>query len=396
MSRPINEKALDFIIDEMIDVVENSKDEIFNISEEARKEHDHLIAELTETKEKVLQYIEDGDQLEHKVRYSRRRLSEVSKHFDKYSESDIREVYENTHAMQMKLAMLRQEEKLLRERRDELERRLVSLSKTIDRATSLASKISVILTYLHDDFKQVNDMIEDAKEKQEFGLKIIEAQEEERKKISREIHDGPAQMLANILLRSELVERAYRRGSVDKALEEIKSVRKMVRSSLYEVRRIIYDLRPMALDDLGLVPTIKKYIATMRSYSAKTDIEFLSIGTEKRLYQKYEIALFRLVQEALQNAIRHAEASVVKVKLEVLRNDIILVIQDDGIGFDLTMKKDGSFGLIGMKERVEMLEGKLTIDTEPGKGTSIHIKIPYINVPYDKDKNKLPKSYKNS
>lgn len=396
MSRPINEKALDFIIDEMIDVVENSKGEIFNISEEARKEHDHLIAELTETKEKVLQYIEDGDQLEHKVRYSRRRLSEVSKHFDKYSESDIREVYENTHAMQMKLAMLRQEEKLLRERRDELERRLVSLSKTIDRATSLASKISVILTYLHDDFKQVNDMIEDAKEKQEFGLKIIEAQEEERKKISREIHDGPAQMLANILLRSELVERAYRRGSVDKALEEIKSVRKMVRSSLYEVRRIIYDLRPMALDDLGLVPTIKKYIATMRSYSEKTDIEFLSIGTEKRLYQKYEIALFRLVQEALQNAIRHAEASVVKVKLEVLRNDIILVIQDDGIGFDLTMKKDGSFGLIGMKERVEMLEGKLTIDTEPGKGTSIHIKIPYINVPYDKDKNKLPKSYKNS
>src|SRR5690625_2498098 len=396
MKRTLNEKVLDHIIDEMVGVVENSKDEIFNLSEEARNEHDHLVIELKETKEKVIKYIDDGDLLEQQVKLSRKRLSEVSKYFDHYSEDQIREVYENTHAMQTRLVVIRQEEKVLRERRDEIERRILSLSQTIERAEGLAGKISVVLTYLNDDFKQVNAMIEEAKEKQEFGLKIIEAQEEERKRISREIHDGPAQMLANILLRSEIVDRAFREGGGEKASTEIKSVRKMIRSSLYEVRRIIYDLRPMALDDLGLVPTIKKYIATMRSYSEKTDIEFLSIGTEKRLYQKYEIALFRLVQEALQNAIRHAEASVVKVKLEVLRNDIILVIQDDGIGFDLTMKKDGSFGLIDMKERVEMLEVKLTIDTEPGKGTSIHIKIPYINVPYDKDKNKLPKSYKNS
>ncbi|MGP4105586.1 sensor histidine kinase [Virgibacillus sp. L01] len=376
MVQKMEEKALDYVIDDMIDVVQNSKDEIFNISEEARGEYENLLRELKETKEKVIEHINDGDALEQKVKYSRQRLSEVSKYFDRHSESEIREVYENTHMMQTKLAMLRQEEKGLRDRRDDLERRLLTLDQTIERAEGLASKISVILTYLNDDFKHVNEMIEEAKEKQEFGLKIIEAQEDERRKISREIHDGPAQMLANILLRSELVDRTFREGTVDDALKEIKSVRKMIRSSLYEVRRIIYDLRPMALDDLGLIPTIKKYVATIADYN-DTEIEFSTMGLEKRLNQKYEIAFFRLVQESIQNAIKHAEATLIKVNLDVGPKDLVMVINDNGKGFDPALKRDKSFGLIGMRERVEMLNGKLTINSTIGEGTEIRIKVPY-------------------
>ncbi|WP_164668074.1 sensor histidine kinase [Virgibacillus doumboii] len=376
MVQKLEEKALDYVIDEMIDVVQNSKDEIFNISEEARSEHEQLFRDLEETKENVIEHINDGDALEQKVRYSRQRLSEVSKYFDRYSESEIREVYENTHALQTRLAMLQQEEKALRDKRDELERRLLTLDSTIERAEKLASKISVVLNYLKDDFRQVNEMIEEAKEKQEFGLKIIEAQEEERRKISREIHDGPAQMLANILLRSELVDRTFRNGTANDAIKEIKNVRKMIRSSLYEVRRIIYDLRPMALDDLGLVPTIKKYVATIADYN-DTEIEFTSIGEHKRLNQKYEIAFFRLVQEALQNAIKHAESTLIKVKLEIKKNSISMVIRDNGKGFDPALKRDKSFGLIGMRERVEMLEGTLSIDSTIGMGTTIRINVPY-------------------
>ncbi|MEC5422869.1 histidine kinase [Virgibacillus sp. C22-A2] len=377
MAQKITETALDHVIKEMVEVVENSKDEIFNISEEARKEHEHLVRDLKETKEKVIQHIEDGDQLEQKVRFSRQRLAEVSKFFDRYTETEIREVYENTHAMQTNLAMLRQEEKGLREKRDDLERRLVTLSQTIDRAEGLAGKISVVLNYLHDDFRQVNEMIEEAKEKQEFGLKIIEAQEEERRKISREIHDGPAQMLANILLRSELVDRTFRQNNVEQALLEIRNVRKMIRSSLYEVRRIIYDLRPMALDDLGLIPTLKKYVATIADYN-NTAIEFSSIGEEVRLNQKYEVAFFRLVQESLQNAIKHADASLIQVKLEICKSNLTMLIKDNGKGFDTTTKRDKSFGLIGMRERVEMLDGKLSIESTVGKGTSIFIKVPHV------------------
>ncbi|MGM8212543.1 sensor histidine kinase [Virgibacillus sp. W0430] len=370
-----NEKELDHIIHEMVDVVENSKDEIFNISEESRKEHELLKEELQQTKKKVIDFIEKGDKLEATVRKSRQRLSEVSKYFDKYSEAEIREVYEKTHTLQTDLAMLRQEEKSLRVKRDELERRLARLSKTIERAEGLARKITVVLTYLHDDFSHVNELIEEAKEKQEFGLKIIEAQEEERRKISREIHDGPAQMLANILLRSEIVDLAFREGSIEKALQEIQSVRKTIRSSLYEVRRIIYDLRPMALDDLGLIPTLKKYISTISEYH-KMDIDFISLGEEKRLHQKYEVAFFRLVQESLQNAIKHAKATNIKVKLEIRNNKLSMIIKDNGKGFDPKVIKDNSFGLIGMRERVEMLDGELEIDSAIGKGTTIYIAVP--------------------
>lgn len=371
------EKTLDSIINKMVEVVENSKNEIFNISEDARDEYNYLVAELEVTKEKVIKYIEDGDRLEKKVRLSRQRLSQVSKYFDKYSESEIREVYEKTHAMQTRLAVLRQEESALRNRRDEIERRLLSLNKTIDRAENLVSKISVILPYLHDEFRQVNDMLEDAREKQEFSLKIIAAQEEERRKISREIHDGPAQMMANILLRSELIERAYRDGGVDSAMKEIKSIRKMIRSSLYEVRRIIYDLRPMALDDLGIIPTIKKYVSTTADYH-EMDIEFTTIGKEKRLNQDYEVALFRLMQESLQNAIKHSEATTVNIKLDIGEHSITMIVSDDGIGFNPEQKRDKSFGIIGMKERVEMLKGKFIINSKIGEGTQVYINLPYM------------------
>ena len=376
MSKKFGDNALDHVVDEMIDVVVHSKDEIFDISEWARSEYERLQIELKEIKEKVIHYIEKGDQLEVKVRFSRQRLAEVSKFFDQHSENEIRQVYETTHRMQTKLTILRREEKNLREKRDDIERRLVKLSSTMERAEGLASKITVILNYLQEDFKQVNEVIEDAKEKQKFGLKIIEAQEDERRKISREIHDGPAQSLANILLRSELIERMYLKGEVSKAMDEMKSIRGMIRSSLVEVRRIIYDLRPMALDDLGLVPTIKKYISTTSEYN-NIKIDFVIVGTEKRLNSKYEIAFFRLMQEALQNAIKHAEASVIQVKLEIGTSYLTLIIKDNGKGFDTELKKEQSFGLMGMKERVENLQGKLTIRSEIGKGTVITIQVPY-------------------
>jgi len=380
LRKKIDEKTLDHIVEEMVSMVENSKDEIFNIGEEARKEHENLLLELQDTKEKVSHHIDNGDKLEQQVKSFKKRLSVVSKHFDRYSEAEIQEVYVNTNDMQTKLAVLRQDEKVLRKRRDELERRLVMLNQTIERAESLASKISVILTYLHDDFKQVNEIIAEAKEKQEFGLKIIEAQEDERKRISREIHDGPAQMLANILLRSEIVERSFKQGTMDKTLTEIKSVRRMIRSSLYEVRRIIYDLRPMALDDLGLLPTIKKYVATVASYHESIKIEFIPYGEEKRLPQEYEVALFRLIQESLQNAVKHAKATRIKVKLEIGKSNLTVIVSDNGIGFDPDSIKDKSFGLIGMRERVEMLEGRLSI-TSSEEGTKVFITVPY-NAPF--------------
>ncbi|MFE8696482.1 sensor histidine kinase [Cytobacillus sp. FJAT-53684] len=374
--KKLDTKTLDLILEKMVDTVGISKSEIFRIGEQCRKDHMTLSDELKEMKELVKKTIEEGDKLEIQSRFSRKRLSEVSKHFKDFSEEEVRDAYEKAHQLQMEYSINQQTEKQLRDRRDEIERRLIGLSETIERAEHLISQITVVMNYLTSDLKQVGEMLEDAKMKQDFGLKIIAAQEEERKRVSREIHDGPAQMMANVMMRSDLIERVYREKGGGDAIKEIRDLKKMVRSALYEVRRIIYDLRPMALDDLGLVPTLKKYLQTTEEYHKKIKITFANLKGEKRLPGNYEVALFRLIQESVQNAIKHANPREIQVKMEIEKAKVTVVIKDDGIGFDLSQKKKDSFGLIGMRERVELLEGQLSIDSNIGKGTVILIQIP--------------------
>jgi two-component system, NarL family, sensor histidine kinase DegS len=374
--KKINTKLLDVILEKMVDTVDQSKDEIFQIGEQCRNDFEDLNRELTEVKEMVVKVIDEGDELTRKSRLARLRLSEVSKHFQTYTEDQVREAYEAAHDLQMKLSMNRQLEKQLRDRRDELQRRLQSLGDTIDRAEHLCTQISVVLNYLNSDLRQVNEAIEDAKQRQDFGLQIIEAQEEERKRLSREIHDGPAQMMANVLMRSDLIDRVYREKGSDEAIKEIRDLKKMVRSALYEVRRIIYDLRPMALDDLGLIPTLRKYLSTIEEYNHQTSIQFVNVGLDIRLPSKYEVALFRLVQECVQNALKHAESTHIQVKVEVKKDKITVVVKDNGRGFDIETQKTGSFGIMGMKERVDLLEGDITIDSKIGAGTVVLIQVP--------------------
>ncbi|MEW8970531.1 MAG: sensor histidine kinase [Mesobacillus sp.] len=374
--KQFDSKTLDIILEKMIETVGNSKDEIFRIGEECRNDFESITHELQEIKRKVAQIITKGDKLEIQVRSARKRLSEVSKHFKDYTEVQVREAYEVAHKLQMDLTLNRQTEKQLREKRDDLERRLIGLNETIERADHLVSQISVVMNYMMSDIRKMGEALETAKEKQDFGLKIIEAQEEERKRLSREIHDGPAQMLANVMMRSDLIEKVYKERSANEAIREIRDMKKMVRSALYEVRRIIYDLRPMALDDLGLVPTLKKYLQTIEEYHSSTKIEFINIGTDHRLPAKYEVALFRMIQESVQNALKHANASLIQVKLEIKKDNVMVVIKDDGNGFDINDRKPESFGILGIKERVELLEGELAIHSKISAGTLVIIQIP--------------------
>lgn len=377
MARKFDVQYLDKIIDKMIKTVDNSKVEIFHIGEHSRQEYEILEQELVYIRDEVKKVIKEADRLERDTRVARNRLSSVSNNFSIYREDEIRDAYEKAHALQIELAMVQEKERQLRNRRDDIERRLLGLKETIERADHLASQITVVLNYLNGDIRQVGEILADAKEKQEFGLKIIEAQEEERRRLSREIHDGPAQMLANVMIRSQILDRTIQEKGSDAALYEIRDLRKMVRAALYEVRRIIYDLRPMALDDLGLIPTLKKYLATIEEYNGKVKISFQNLGSEDiRLSARLEVALFRLAQEAVQNALKHAEANEIQVKMEITKENISLVIRDDGKGFDTNVKKEASFGLIGMRERVELLEGQLTVKSIIGAGTTVLIQVP--------------------
>lgn len=209
-------KGLDDIIDEMVEAVHNSKDEIYNITEQARLEYETLTEKIAQLREEIENIIKESDLLERKERVARQRLAKVSENFSMYSEQEIQEVYETAHNLQVEYRMKQEREQTLRKERDDIERRLRTIDETIERAESLVGKVSIVLNYLTDDFKEITSLIKDAKEKQMFGLKIIEAQEEERRRISREIHDGPAQMLANVLIRADIVDRTYRERSQKK------------------------------------------------------------------------------------------------------------------------------------------------------------------------------------
>jgi two-component system sensor histidine kinase DegS len=376
MAKKFDVKALESIFDDVLKKMDSSKQDIFVISEQSRQSYEDMKDELEDVRSNIMRIVKAGDLLEEKTRAARRRLAEVSKFFDTFSESQIRQAYELANGLQVQLAENRAEEKQYRQKRDRLQRRLQSLLQTIERAEHLVNRLNVTMSYLTSDYEDVGEAIDKSKLKQDYSLRIIEAQEEERKRLSREIHDGPAQMMANVLLRSDLIERTYREKGPELAFQEIKSLKEMVRDALTEVRRIIYDLRPMALDDLGLVPTLKKYIETTEDYNKGTKLYFQSNGNEVRLPSNYETAIFRLVQEAITNAVRHGKASKIEVKVEWLKNHVTLIVKDNGSGFDQSIVKNQSFGLLGMKERIELVDGEFFINSSPGNGTVLMFQIP--------------------
>mgnify|MGYP001034318014 CR=1 FL=1 len=373
-TRKLDKQTLDEVMDNMITTVIDSKSQVFDIVEDTRSEYERLRVELEEVKVQVVEKIENTARLDLLVRAARQKLMEVDGDFKRYTEAQVKDAYEMAHNIQEQHILSLKEEKVLIQRRNELERRLQSLLDQLQRAELLVARISIILNYLKTDFQQVSQLLEDAKQKQAFGFQLIQAQEEERLKLSREIHDGPAQMLANILMRSDFLIKTYRQRPQEDAIKELKDMKEQVRSALGEVRRIIYDLRPMALDDLGLVPTLSKYLKSLEEYN-HIAIKFDYCGNnEKRLNTKLEVAIFRLIQEAVQNACKHANPSTIFVKLEFLRNKINVLVKDDGIGFAIDGDhNENSFGLIGMKERVELLDGEFKIESTLNVGTTIRI-----------------------
>ncbi|VBB09902.1 histidine kinase [Lucifera butyrica] len=369
-------KMLDTIVKQTMEAVEKGKNQIFDIYEAARQEMENVKRDVERVKQETINIIFQVDELEKKERRARLRLMEVSRNFRVYSEEDIKEAYEEASQIQMQLAVARQQEITLRRQRDDLEIRLRSLKNTVDKAEGLVSHVGAVLGYLGNQMGSVVTQIESLQQKQVFGSRIIRAQEEERRRVAREIHDGPAQAMANIVFRSEVCERLID-TDMERAKREIKDLQEQVRSCLKEVRKIIFDLRPMALDDLGLVPTVRRILDTIKE-QAGMFTDFKVLGHEKRLDSYLEIGLFRIIQEALSNVVKHAKATLVSVRIEFRHNVILVIVEDNGQGFDTGREeKNGEhFGLMGISERIEGLNGEISIKSEPGKGTIIFVKVP--------------------
>jgi signal transduction histidine kinase len=237
---------------------------------------------------------------------------------------------------------------------------------------------------LADSFNlMAKTLTEKMKLERKYLSQIIEAQEIERRRISRELHDEIGQALYAIQFNLEMIDKDFPQipSYVRERLGEAKSLSSQTLSAM---RQLSQDLRPTMLDDLGLIPTLRWYI---QNFSNRLGIgsNFEAIGLEEKLPPQIETAFYRIVQEALNNIAKHAQADRVEVSLVKRDSRIYGSIHDNGKGFDLDKvlhpgSLEGGFGIIGIKERVSLLGGQIDIQSRPGFGTLIYIEIPYESV----------------
>ena len=199
---------------------------------------------------------------------------------------------------------------------------------------------------------------------------IVNAQEAERQRLSRQMHDGPAQALSNFILQAEI---AMRLLDVDpaQAKDELGNLKTSAMSTFQKVRNFIFELRPMMLDDLGLSPTIKKYADAFKEQTG-FDVSLTITGSERRLEPYLEVMVFRAIQELLGNAARHSQATLIKLHLDMGNELIRASVDDNGRGFDPeSLKESSNLGLKLIRERAEMLGGSFEVDSSSGSGTRI-------------------------
>jgi two-component system sensor histidine kinase DegS len=208
-------------------------------------------------------------------------------------------------------------------------------------------------------------------------VRVIEAQENERLRLSKQLHDGPAQAFSNFILQTDIAVRLFD-VDAERAKGELAGVRTAAMTTLQKVRDLIFDLRPMMLDDLGLIPTVKRYIDAVKEKSG-LQVTLQIAGAERRLESVREVMVFRGIQELLSNARTHAQATQVQINLDVDDNRVRVTVEDNGKGFDVASALSNSqkgIGLNALKERVDLLGGHLEIESQPGQGTRIVMEIP--------------------
>jgi signal transduction histidine kinase len=198
--------------------------------------------------------------------------------------------------------------------------------------------------------------------------RVVAGQEVERRRLARELHDETGQALTSILLGLRALEE-------DGGDVKIDDLRELVVATLQDVRRLAVQLRPKALDDFGLVPALERLVQTF-SESSRINVQLETQVGDDRLPSDVETTVYRIVQEALTNVVKHAEARNVSILLVRRDGTVTAVIEDDGRGFDLATVQDDNLGLAGMRERAELHDGRLTVETSRGAGTTLRVEVP--------------------
>lgn len=214
----------------------------------------------------------------------------------------------------------------------------------------------------------------------DYLASVTLAQEEERKRLARELHDDTTQTLIALTHRLEMCEKAI--GDPARLAGRLGEVRELITGALESVRRVIHDLRPIYLEDMGLLSALDMLASDVSQSTDAPPVKLDVAGTPRRLPADLELAVYRIVQEALANVVRHAGATTAQMRVEFGDEGLTLTVEDNGVGFAVPdtphpLARDGHFGLMGMRERALRLGGHLSLRSQPGEGTTVVVYLPY-------------------
>ncbi len=339
------------------------------LASESEKEIEQLDVEMREIDILVKQTGSEIERLQQRQNEMNTRLREVDANLEAFPRAEIKATYTAAQDAQMRLFMMRSQLEQFQTKQRHLHRYRAQLEKL----AMLAAQIGA--APVHASGGGASDAT--GLDRQSM-VHIIRAQEDERRRLSREMHDGPAQSLTNLILQAEIVERLFATDP-DRARGELGNLKTSANGTFQKIRDFIFELRPMMLDDLGLVPTLKRYTQTFETkYHLPIQV---NVQGERSLSSHIEVTLFRAIQDVLNNVARHAHASHVLVNVDIQSDPVTALVEDDGSGFDVataleTARQSGSSSLANLEKRVDMLGGRVQIQSATGRGTKVRIELP--------------------
>ena len=365
-----HKKSINIALDSIITSMKDGKEEIFAITEQINKENRQVKSDIAQVRKEIKIYNAQIEKLKKIELQSRKTLSIVSSDFDNYNSDDIKDAYDKSYNLQQDLMKKQLEIDSIIKKLELYENRIQKNNELVSKADELLSRIEIMSDYMKLDSSIDSDS-------DDLFTKWILFQENEKNRIARDIHDGPAQTIASLVIRSDIIKKLIEKETPSTTIyKEIEQLKFQLRSVIKEIRKIMYDLRPTSLDELGFSSSIHGLVSKTEE---DCNIKFsVSIDEESKIKNSnLKIICFRIIQESLNNIIKHSKAKKAYIYVKISNTFIDMIVQDNGIGFDTSkINSVNSFGLSSLKERVSLVNGTVIIDSELSKGTAINVKIP--------------------
>lgn len=340
---------------------------------QVRSEYDNIARRIKENASLIEQSQLEVDRLQQRNVNVNSALKRIQDNFDTLPRQDIKVAYEDAIDAKQRLLTMRGQLEKIQEGQTQLEYYQEMLSRLVEmlEGISLPSSVGGPAHSNRPTLGLAGETI----------IRIVEAQEQERRELANSLHDGPAQSLTNFILQAEVCQRLLDRDP-ERANAELTNLKSSASSTFQKIRDFIFDLRPMMLDDLGLIPTIRRYVENFEN-KADVKITFNMVGEESRRLPKHtEVMVFRSIQSLLGISAFQLKAKNIKMMVDVNVDEVRATLEDDGVGFDPMIDLDPRQGdsdvqaLNPLRERIELVQGSLDIFSGEGEGSRFEIRLP--------------------